>query len=1515
MVGHRPADWHPLDLDKDPTPGDPQRVRSLAKQLHDFADDVSDALRLVKGMAGEDTLLEWAGKSAEAFKEQFGGVPKDLKKLKTSYEMCGDALADYWPKLERAQALADRALAKAKEAQDDLSSAKSRLSSADSWVTRANKEADKYKDDPTGSKSDAGKPDEAKVRAATRDAQNAKSAHDNAQSDVTAAQSALDAAKKMAEDARKMRDEAAREAKSKIDEASDAGIQNRKWWQDIGHWFENNWDSIVAVCKVVVTVVGIVAMIIGGPILGAIVLVAALVVLADTLYKYSKGRASLWDVAFAALDCIPGGKGITSFGKLAKGMKGLKGLQSLKGGLKGMALGVKGAGRSTRSLGRQMKKLFTCGDPIDMATGQMVLSETDLLFDGVFPLELERHHRTGLTTGRWFGSGWTSTVDQRLILEPYGVRFVSADGMTLIYPAPDRDVPVLPVEGPRWPLECDSEDGEVLTVRRPEHDVVLRFRPQPGCPATELPLSSITDAKGNTVELAYGPDGTLREVVHSGGYRLGVTTEGGRISRFTLLSAPEQPTLVRYAYDTTGNLTEIYNSSGLPLKFHYDEWSRITGWEDRNGVWCRYAYDDENRCVSTAGVDGILDYTYAYDPEQHTSVATNSLGQSTTYCFNDAFQLISETGPLGHTVTRAWDRYDNLLALTDPLGRTTRYAYDEEGNTTRVVHPDGSRAEYAYGPSGTLLSAVEQDGAEWRYAYDDLGNVVAITDPVGATTGYRYDARGAVAVVTDALGGTSRVTSNAAGLPIEVTSPLGAVTRFAYDAFGRVVGVVEPDGGTTLVAWTTEGRAARRTFPDGSAESWTYDAEGNLLTHTDVRAAVTRFEPAPFDRTAARTAADGSRIEFTYDTELRPTSVRNAQGQTWTYEYDPMGNVVRETDFNGRTVIYRYDAAGRIVERVNGAGQTVRYRHDLLDRVIEQQDSDGRVTQFEYDRGGALLRAVNPDADLTFTYDANGRVLTESCNGRTVTNTYDAVGRRVRRRTPGGVLSEWRYDAGHQPAELRGSGRTVSFGHDLAGHEVLRSLPADASLRQEWSSTGHRLVSQGVRAHGAGTAQVARTYTYRADGLPSTVTDSAVGPVAYELDTNGRVTTVTADDRREAYAYDSLGNLVRSELDTPGGNFDTGVQGDITYRGTLVQTAGRSRYEHDAQGRVVRHTRTLLSGGHRTWTFAWDAEDRLRSVRTPEGSLWRYRYDPLGRRVAKERLGTDSTSVVERTDFVWDGTRPAEQTRSRATGAATREVTTWDWEPGGDRPLVQRTRSAGRTDDDAWVDERFYSIVTDVVGTPTELIDEDGRAAWHSRNTLWGLPLDSASSGSVDCPLRFPGQYFDAETGLHYNHHRYYDPGTARYHSPDPLGLEPAPHHHNYVVNPLVWADPLGLAPSCKTVIRHYTHKDGYNKIMGGGNKNGITLKVPTTTKGRNSAAVYVTPMSPADVAKKPGGFKSYLGLTKEKSEYMIEFEVEKKLFSGRLRGGRDHIWFSNSNVTIPRDAIRYHGPTSGWKA
>ncbi|MGP3926171.1 hypothetical protein ACTWQC_24200, partial [Streptomyces sp. 8N616] len=282
-------------------------------------------------------------------------VPKNLRKLKKSYDLAGDALAAYWPELEKAQDDSKRALEKGREARRDLSTANTRLESANDWVDRAGKKAEEFED--SGKKKDVPPPDEKEVRAATRNHTQAQESQRDAQTAVDNAQSALDAAKKMAADAKKLREDAATKAEKKLEEASDAGTENRSWWEEAVDWVSDNWDTIVAVCKVVVAIVGIIAMIIGGPILAAIVVVAALVVLADTINKYLKGQATLLDVAFAALDCIPGMKGITSLAKLnelrkAGGMLkiGSHALTSLRSGMANMASLVRAGGRGTRTI-------------------------------------------------------------------------------------------------------------------------------------------------------------------------------------------------------------------------------------------------------------------------------------------------------------------------------------------------------------------------------------------------------------------------------------------------------------------------------------------------------------------------------------------------------------------------------------------------------------------------------------------------------------------------------------------------------------------------------------------------------------------------------------------------------------------------------------------------------------------------------------------------------------------------------------------------------------------------------------------------------------------------------------------------------------------------------------------------------------------------------------------------------------------------------------------------------------
>jgi RHS repeat-associated protein len=138
------------------------------------------------------------------------------------------------------------------------------------------------------------------------------------------------------------------------------------------------------------------------------------------------------------------------------------------------------------------------------------------------------------------------------------------------------------------------------------------------------------------------------------------------------------------------------------------------------------------------------------------------------------------------------------------------------------------------------------------------------------------------------------------------------------------------------------------------------------------------------------------------------------------------------------------------------------------------------------------------------------------------------------------------------------------------------------------------------------------------------------------------------------------------------------------------------------------------------------------------------------------------------------------------------EECTLTWERDGMRPLAQTERKTLADAPQHAIDQRFFAIVTDLIGTPTELISETGDIAWHPRATLWGVTSDN-SDATAYTPLRFPGQYFDPETQLHYNYFRYYDPSIALYASADPLGLEAGPSPHAYVVNPLAWVDYLGL--------------------------------------------------------------------------------------------------------------------------
>ncbi|QKV81817.1 hypothetical protein HUT10_49200 [Amycolatopsis sp. Hca4] len=335
-----------------------------------------------------------------------------------------------------------------------------------------------------------------------------------------------------------------------------------------------------------------------------------------------------------------------------------------------------------------------CGDPIDVATGAVLLEQTDVELPGALPLEFGRTHLSSYRAGRSFGPTWTSTVDERIEVEPDGLHLALSDGTILRYPVPRGIEPVLPEHGPYLALRRVRHG---FVVGAPQHDRMRYFAAKPG--ETTLPLRALVDGAGNRVVVRHR-DGVPVAIEHSGGYHLELDSADGLITAVRVAGEPVP--LAEYRYDERRRLVEVTDAAGTPQRFTYDADGRIVRWEDVNGRWYGYSYDSEGRCVQARGAEGYLDASLSYEPGLTT--VTDSLGAVTRYRLDERLRVIGRTDPLGGTTSTELDRFGREIARTDELGHVTRWERDAAGNVTTVVRADGTRMVTEYDAGGRPAS-------------------------------------------------------------------------------------------------------------------------------------------------------------------------------------------------------------------------------------------------------------------------------------------------------------------------------------------------------------------------------------------------------------------------------------------------------------------------------------------------------------------------------------------------------------------------------------------------------------------------------------------------------------------------------------------------------------------------------------------------------------------------------------------------------------------------------------------
>ncbi|UFQ02376.1 RHS domain-containing protein [Pseudomonas fitomaticsae] len=291
-----------------------------------------------------------------------------------------------------------------------------------------------------------------------------------------------------------------------------------------------------------------------------------------------------------------------------------------------------------------------------------------------------------------------------------------------------------------------------------------------------------------------------------------------------------------------------------------------------------------------------------------------------------------------------------------------------------------------------------------------------------------------------------------------------------------------------------------------------------------------------------------------------------------------------------------------------------------------------------------------------------------------------------------------------------------------------------------------------------------RRYNYDANGNLAGIDDSRKGSRSYHYDPLDRLISVRGATP-ETFAHDPAGNLL--------GQNNEGTANLANVKGNRLLMQGDRHYDYDAFGNLIRERRG--AGQKLVTEYRYDSQHRLIGASLPGGSTASYKYDAFGRRIEKTVNG-------QTTEFLWQGERLIAESGDN-------RYRTYIYEPGSFRPLAMLDGEGPRK-----ATPFYYQL--DHLGTPQELTDYSGEIMWSAKYRAYGN-LAALDVSEIDNPLRFQGQYFDAETGLHYNRHRYYNPGTGRFLTPDPIKLAGGLNNYQYVPNPTGWVDPLGLSGKC----------------------------------------------------------------------------------------------------------------------
>jgi RHS repeat-associated protein len=955
-------------------------------------------------------------------------------------------------------------------------------------------------------------------------------------------------------------------------------------------------------------------------------------------------------------------------------------------------------------------------------------------------------------------------------------------------------------------------------------------------------LTSVTDPNGGTVRYGYDSNARLSTVTNLDTTTRSYTYESGEFPQLLTGVVDESNTrFSTWGYDAYGRGNSSQEAGGAnAASLTYNSNGSVTT-TDALGAVRTFNFNiigNQNRVTSISGSQCPTCQESAsttYDGAGFVASRTDYDGNVTCYA-NDpvrGLELVRVEGlaagsgcpanlasytPTGvqRKISTAWNATWREPATITEATRTTSFAYDGSGNaltktvTDTTVSPNVART--------------------WTYTYNSFGQVLTAKGPrtdVNDTTTYQYytctsgSQCGQVQTVTNAAGQvTTFLTYNAYGQPLTITDPNGTQTTLTYDQRQRVTSR-QVGSETTQYSYYPTGLLETVTLPDGSSLTLSYDGAHRL---TKIADGAGNYVSYTLDALGNRTA------ESAYDTS-------NTLSRTHSRVFNALSELYQDIGANSAsTTTLGYDANGNLTSSAAPLSRNTATQYDALNRLTQITDPGTGTTIVGYDTSDNVASVTDPNT-LQTTYTHNGfNDLTQQVSHATgtTTNTFDSGGNLKTSTDARGAVATYTYDQLNRVTStayaIGGStDQTVSFTYDTGtngkGH-LTGASDANHSLAWSYDALG-RVTGMGQTVTGV-TKSVGYGYT---NGDLTTLTTPSGQTITYAY-SDHQITGITVNSTA----------LLTNAAYEPFGPVRGWTWGNSTTEVRLHNTDGNqsqlssveaSTLGYDAGYRITsvnNSTNTALS-----WTLGYDALDRTTSA-SQTGTSQGFGYDADGNRLTQTGAGTPSALWTAGASFTYNA-------RGRMSSASAGATTNYIYNALGQ--LIQKsgatttllvydlsghlvgeyTGAGTLIQETVWLNDlpvatlrpngtgiSIYYVHADQLGAPRLVTrPADNVIMWRWDTDPFGTITPNqnpASQGTFVYNLRFPGQYYQAETGLNYNYFRDYDPGSGRYVESDPIGLAGESYSTYAYANekPVSIADPSGLCPEqCKKLAKDIT--------------------------------------------------------------------------------------------------------------